>query len=154
MQLRIPPPLVMLIAAALMWVLHRWLPLGQLIIRPWNYLALLPAVIGRVISVSAGGSFRRARTSFDAFKPKEASSLVTDGVYRISRNPMYLGLVLMLIAWAIWLGTVSPWVVVALFVILMTITQIIPEEKALEEHFGETYLTYQRRVGRWIGRRG
>lgn len=152
-QLRIPPPLLMLLAAALMWVLHRWLPLGHLIDTPWNYFALLPGAIGRVITVAAGGRFRRARTTFDPFKPRETSSLVTDGVFQVSRNPMYLGLVLLLIGWAIWLGTVSPWLVPPLFAILMTIAQVVPEEKALEERFGETYLAYRRSVGRWIGRR-
>ena len=144
----------MLLAAALMWVLHHWLPLAQLIGTPWNYLGLLPFVAARVISVAAGTRFRQARTSFDAFNPREASTLVTDGVFRISRNPMYLGLVLVLIGWAIWLGTASPWLVVPLFAILMTVAQIVPEEAALEERFGEAYLAYRRSVGRWIGRRG
>src|SRR5437764_11651428 len=106
MQLRIPPPLVMLLAAALMWALHTWLPLGQLITAPWNYIAALPVVIGRAITVAAGKRFRQARTTFDPFKPGESSGLVTEGVFRFSRNPMYLGLLLLLIGWALWLGTV------------------------------------------------
>jgi protein-S-isoprenylcysteine O-methyltransferase Ste14 len=126
----------MLLAATLMWVLHRWLPLGHLIATPWNYFGLLPVVIGRAITVAAGTRFRQARTTFDPCKPRETSSLVTEGVFRISCNPMYLGLVLLLIGWAIWLGTASPWLVVPLFVILMTIAQIVPEEVALEERFG------------------
>lgn len=150
--LRIPPPLVMLLAAALMWGLHRWVPLGQLLTLPWNYLALIPVVVGRVISVAAGTRFRQARTTFDAFKPRDAASLVTDGVFRISRNPMYLGLLLMLIGWAIWLGTLSPWLVVPLFVLLMTRAQIVPEEKALEERFAERYRAYRHSVGRWVSR--
>jgi protein-S-isoprenylcysteine O-methyltransferase Ste14 len=152
MQLRIPPPLVMLLAAALMWALHRWLPLGHLIATPWNYFAAIPAVIGRAITVAAGTRFRQARTTFDILKPREASYLVTDGVFRLSRNPMYLGSLLLLIAWAVWLGTVSPWLVPPLFVIFISVVQIIPEEQALEEIFGETYLAYRNSVRRWIGR--
>jgi protein-S-isoprenylcysteine O-methyltransferase Ste14 len=152
MQPRIPPPLVMLLAAALMWALHRWLPLGHLIATPWNYFAVLPAAIGRAITVAAGVRFRQARTTFDPFKPREASCLVTVGVFRVSRNPMYLGLVLLLIGWALWLGTVSPWLVPPLFVIVMSVAQIVPEEQALEERFGETYLAYRHSVRRWIGR--
>jgi len=152
MQPRIPPPLVMLLAAALMWALHRWLPLGQLIATPWNYFAVLPAAIGRVITVAAGVRFRQARTTFDPLKPREASCLVTNGVFRVSRNPMYLGLVLLLIGWALWLGTVSPWLVPPLFVIVISVAQIVPEEQALEELFGETYLAYRHSVRRWIGR--
>jgi protein-S-isoprenylcysteine O-methyltransferase Ste14 len=149
---RIPPPLVMLLAAALMWALHRWLPLGHLIVTPWSYFAALPAVIGRAITVAAGARFRQARTTFDPFKPREASVLVTGGVFRVSRNPMYLGLLLLLIAWALWLGTVSPWLVLPLFATVISVGQIVPEERALEERFGETYLAYRRSVRRWIGR--
>src|SRR6267142_6178272 len=113
----------MLLAAALMWALHRWLPLGHLIATPWNYFGVLPVAIGRAITVAAGVRFRQARTTFDPFKPRETSCLVTDGVFRVSRNPMYLGSVLLLIG------------------------------RALEELFGETYLAYRHSVGRWIGRR-
>jgi protein-S-isoprenylcysteine O-methyltransferase Ste14 len=153
MQLRVPPPLVMLLAAALMWSLHRWLPLDHLIAIPWNYLAVLPVAIGRAITVAAGVRFREARTTFDPLKPGEASSLVTDGVFRISRNPMYLGLVLLLIGWAQWLGTMSPWLVPPLFVALISVAQIVPEERALERRFGKAYLAYRHSVRRWIGRR-
>ncbi len=142
----------MLFVVALMWVLHRWLPLGQLVVTPWNYFALLPVVIGRAITVAAGMRFRKARTTFDASKPRDASCLVTDGVFRFSRNPMYLGLVLLLIGWALWLGTVSPWLVLPLFVIVTSVAQIVPEEQALEERFGEPYLAYRHSVRRWIGR--
>jgi protein-S-isoprenylcysteine O-methyltransferase Ste14 len=142
----------MLLAAALMWALHRWLPLGQLIGTPWSYFGVLPAAFGRAISVAAGGRFRQAGTTFDPFKPGDASYLVTGGVFQISRNPMYLGLVLLLIGWAMWLGTVSPWLVPPLFAVLICRAQIVPEEKALEARFGETYLAYRRRVRRWIGR--
>jgi protein-S-isoprenylcysteine O-methyltransferase Ste14 len=150
-KVRIAPPLVMLLAAAVMWALHRWLPLDQLIATPWTYFAALPAVIGRVISVRAGARFRQARTTFDPFEPAKASSLVTDGVFRISRNPMYLGSLLLLIAWALLLGTLSPWFVPPLFVIAISIVYIAPEERALEEVFGETYVAYRHRVRRWIG---
>ena len=66
---------------------------------------------------------------------------------------MYLGLVLLLIGWAIWLGSASPWVIPPLFVIVITVVQIIPEEQALEQLFGEEYRSYRRSVARWIGRR-
>jgi protein-S-isoprenylcysteine O-methyltransferase Ste14 len=148
----IPPPLAMLLAALIMWALHHFLPLRQLIAAPWNYLAVVPVAISRVISVAAGRRFREARTTFDPVRPELTTHLVTEGVYRFSRNPMYLGLVLMLIAWALWLGTAIPWVVPPLFAIWMSITQIAPEEQALEKVFGATYAAYRRSVNRWIGR--
>jgi protein-S-isoprenylcysteine O-methyltransferase Ste14 len=78
---------------------------------------------------------------------------VTGGVFQFSRNPMYLGLLLILTGWAMGLGTASPWMVPPVFVIVVTLLQIIPEEQALEKLFGEQYVEYRRRVARWIGRR-
>jgi protein-S-isoprenylcysteine O-methyltransferase Ste14 len=144
---------MMLLAAVLMWALHQWLPFGRLVTAPWNYLGVLPVVMGRVITVAAGTRFRRAQTTFDPFKPGDTSSLVTDGVFGFSRNPMYLGLVLLLIGWAVWLGTVSPWFVVPVFVVVMSVTRIAPEERALAGVFGEGYAAYCGRVRRWVGRR-
>ena len=142
----------MLLAASLMWALHRWLPLGHLIAAPWNQLGVLPAATGVAISVAAFMRFRQARTTVNPREPKKASCLVADGVFRVSRNPMYLGLLLLLIGWAVWLGTASPWLVPPLFVIVISAAQIVPEEQALEELFGEEYRAYRQRVARWIGR--
>jgi len=152
MQPHIPPPFLMLLAACLMWALRRWLPLGQLISTPWNQLAVLPAAAGVAIAVAAFVRFRQARTTVNPMDPRKASCLVTDGVFHISRNPMYLGLLLLLIGWAVWLGTASPWLVPPLFVIVISAAQIAPEEQALEELFGEEYRAYRQRVARWIGR--
>ena len=76
---------------------------------------------------------------------------MADGVFRFSRNPMYLGLLLLLIGWAVWLGSASPWLVPPLFVIILTFVQIIPEEQALSRNFGEQYVSYRESVARWIG---
>jgi protein-S-isoprenylcysteine O-methyltransferase Ste14 len=153
MQLRIPPPIVMLLAAALMWALHHWMPLGHWIAPPWNRLGGLAGVVGIAIAVAAFVHFRQAGTTVNPMDPSKASRLVTDGVFCVSRNPMYLGLVLLLIGWAVWLGSVSPWLVPPLFVIVITVVQIIPEEQALGQLFGDQYLSYRRSVARWIGRR-
>ena len=153
MKLRIPPPVIWLLAALLMWTAHRWMPIAQLIESPWTRLALLPVAIGVGIIYDANVRFRRAQTTVNPLKPHMASSLVMEGIYGISRNPMYLGLTLLLIAWALWLGSLSPWIVVVLFPIIITGLQIIPEEHALAKLFGESYLDYRNRVARWIGRR-
>jgi protein-S-isoprenylcysteine O-methyltransferase Ste14 len=144
----------MLIGAALMWSLCRWLPIAHWIGRPWNRLGALPVAIGLVIAVDAFRRFRYARTTVNPMDPSKATQLLTDGVFRISRNPMYLGLVLLLIGWAIWLHSASPWLIPPLFVIVITRIQIIPEERALVRLFGEQYTAYRRSVARWIGRRG
>ena len=83
--------------------------------------------------------------------PSTASRLVTGGVFRISRNPMYLGLTLLLIGWAVWLGSASPWLIPPLFVTIVTLLQILPEEEALGQLFGQQYVEYRRDVARWLG---
>ncbi len=142
MRSRIPPPIVMVLAALLMWALDWWMPLAQWIRWPWNRLGWLAAAVGVAIAVAARMRFRRVGTTVNPLDPSRASHLVTDGVFRVSRNPMYLGLVLLLIGWAIWLGSASPWLVPPLFVIVLTVVQIIPEEQALGRRFGEQYLSY------------
>jgi protein-S-isoprenylcysteine O-methyltransferase Ste14 len=109
------------------------------------------AAVGIAVDVAAFMRFRKAGTTVNPLDPSKASRLVTDGVFRVSRNPMYLGLVLLLIGWAVWLGSVSPWLVPPLFVIVLTVVQIIPEEQALSRRFGEEYLSYRQSVARWIG---
>lgn len=153
MKTRIPPPIIMLLAALVMWALHRWMPLAQWIDHPWNRLGWLPVLAGIGIAVAAIGRFQQAHTTVNPREPHTASSLVTDGVFRLSRNPMYLGLLLVLIGWALYLGSTSPWIVPPLFVMVVTVLQIIPEEQALEKLFGEAYHDYRQHVMRWIGRR-
>ena len=153
MRPRIPPPILMLLAAVLMWALDHWMPLGRWIASPWNRLGGLAVAIGVAVDVAALMRFRQVGTTVNPLDPSKASHLVTDGVFRISRNPMYLGLVLLLIGWAVWLGSATPWLVPPLFVIVITVVQIIPEEQVLGQRFGEQYVSYQRSVARWIGRR-
>jgi len=143
----------MLIAAALMWALCRWLPIVYWIDRPWNRLGAIPAAFGIGIAVAAVTRFRHARTTVNPMDPSKATQLVNDGVFRMSRNPMYLGLVLLLVGWAIWLRSASPWVIPPLFALVITRIQIIPEERALERLFGPQFIAYRRSVPRWIGRR-
>jgi protein-S-isoprenylcysteine O-methyltransferase Ste14 len=149
----IPPPLLMLLAAALMWSMHRWWPLASLLSSPWNRIALLPTVAGILIAAAAITQFRRSQTTLNPIEPSRASHLVTAGIFGLTRNPMYLGLLLLLIGWALWLGSASPWFVPPLFAILIYAAQIAPEERALEALFGEAYGAYRQKVGRWIGRR-
>jgi protein-S-isoprenylcysteine O-methyltransferase Ste14 len=153
MRLHIPPPVVTAVAAALMWASHRWTPLAHWIEPPWNRIGGLVAVAGVAIAVAAIAHFRRVGTTVDPTDPSKSSRLVTDGVFRASRNPMYLALLLLLIGWAIWLGSATPWLGPPLFVVVLTRVQIIPEEVALRRRFGQQYVLYQQRVARWIGRR-
>jgi protein-S-isoprenylcysteine O-methyltransferase Ste14 len=152
MNPRIPPPLLMLLAAALMWTMQRWWPMAHWLSTPWNRIGLLPAAAGILIAAAAITQFRRSRTTLNPIEPSRASHLVTGGIFGFSRNPMYLGLVLLLIGWACWLGSATPWLVPPLFAILIYAAQIVPEERALEAVFGDAYVAYRHRVARWIGR--
>ena len=95
-------------------------------------------------------SFRRARTTVNPLRPANSSALVTSGIYRHTRNPMYLGMATLLAAWATWLGT--PWALfgIVAFVAWITRFQIIPEERVLANLFGADFAAYRARVRRWI----
>jgi protein-S-isoprenylcysteine O-methyltransferase Ste14 len=150
----IPPPLLMLLAAGLMWSMHRWWPIVIWLGAPWNRIGALPIATGIAIAAAAITRFRQSGTTLNPLEPGKATHLVTDGIFRLSRNPMYLGLSLLLIGWALWLGTASPWLVPPVFVLFIYRAQIVPEERALETLFGARYLEYRHTVARWFGRSG
>jgi protein-S-isoprenylcysteine O-methyltransferase Ste14 len=149
----IPPPILALIAAVVMWALNRWLPLVLLFEAPWYRLAVVPVVLGVVIASVAFETFRRVRTTVDPRDPAKATYLVRQGVFSFTRNPMYVGLLLVLIGWGVWLQSASVWIVPPLFWMIITYGQIAAEERALHRLFGDSYTEYCREVPRWVGRR-
>lgn len=124
--------------------------MADLIRPPWNMLALiiLPAAI--FSDFWSLLLFFRAHTSVNPLYPEKATHLVTTGSYRYSRNPMYLGLVMLLLAWGIFLGSLSVFLFVPLFIFILTWMQVIPEEKILADKFGQPYLDYKVKVRRWL----
>jgi len=149
----VPPPIVALVAALAMWALDRWFPLDHWLSFPLQRLGSLPAVVGFAVASAAFMSFRRVHTTVNPLLPDKATHLVTEGVFGMTRNPMYLGLLLVLLGWAIWLGSIAPLFVLPAFWVMITYAQIIPEEHALGKVFGEDYAAYRRKVNRWLGRR-
>ena len=150
MKLKIPPVAVVLILAALMWLaasaapsLHYALP-G----RPPAAVGL--ALIGVAVCISGVVSFQRAGTTVNPMKPGSASRLVVAGVYHFTRNPMYLGLLLALLGWAVFLSNALAFAAGPLFVLYMNRFQIKPEERALASLFPQEYALYKARVRRWI----
>ena len=95
-------------------------------------------------------AFRASGTTVNPLTPERASALVTGGVYRVTRNPMYVGLAFVLLAWAVALSAVLPFVGIVAFTLYITRFQIRPEERVLEELFGQEYATYATRVRRWL----
>lgn len=147
---RIPPPLVALLIALLMWLAAEWLPSTGLppVIRYGAGAIVLMA--GICFALPAVRSFRRAGTTVNPVKIEAASDLVTSGIYNVSRNPMYVGLTLVLCAWSFFLGSLWTLVGPVVFVAYITRFQIIPEERVLAVKFGESYREYCRRVRRWL----
>ncbi len=150
---RIPPPVYALATGAVIWALDRYLPGLPPVRTPWDKLGWLLVAIGIGLDVYAIGSFVRTRTTVNPLHPERASRLIVSGIYRYSRNPMYLGLVFSLCGWTVLVGSPLWLPLVALFMRLLDVVQIAPEEKALRARFGDAYLSYTRRVGRWLGRR-
>ena len=111
-------------------------------------------MVGALIALFAAiRRFGHAGTTVSPLQPEQTSALVTDGIYTWTRNLMYLGFTMLLIGWAMRLGTLTPFVGPLLFVALIERVQILPEEHALRAHFGKEYADYRARVNRWFGRR-
>ena len=150
MRLICPPPLVALILAFAMWLLHRQTA-GLAVAFPFQvHFAAVLAIIGLALDLNALRRFLKARTTISPFRPNRTERLVTGGVYRLTRNPMYLGMLLLLSAWAVWLGNPLNLAALAAYVAFITQFQIKPEERALAKKFGQPYLDYCARVRRWL----
>lgn len=150
LELKIPPPIVGLLVAAAMWKIASVCSSLDVSLFIREVIAGVLLFVGAAIAFPSFVALIRARTTFGSMKPKAASSLVTSGIYRFTRNPMYLSVLLILIAWAIFLS--SAWALVGpvAFVLYINRFQIKPEERALAAMFGTAYNEYMGRVRRWL----
>lgn len=150
LELKIPPVAVGAILAFSMWLTAFAAPTFALVF-PGRWLCAAGlTLLGTGISASGVVSFRRARTTLNPTKPGTAASLVVSGIYRFTRNPMYLGFSVVLLGWAVFLSNPLALVGAAAFVVYITRFQIVPEERALAALFGLDFLDYKRRVRRWV----
>ena len=150
MRLLLPPPLVVLLLAGLMWLVNRTLNFDR-----FSWPLQLPLagsflVLGITLMVAAATAFVRHKTTVNPMKPANASRLITTGIFSFSRNPIYLGDLLLLAALAIGFGHATNFALLPLFVLYINRFQIEPEEAALTKLFGASYMTYQAQVRRWI----
>ena len=148
MKTKIPPPILALVMIGLIY-------LSSLIIEPliFNYqglLSVLVFIMGLACAIPSFRLFARYKTTISPLTPSDATTLVTKGMYGYSRNPMYLGLLLLTVASTIWFGTWLGIIINIVFIFLINFLQIIPEEEALLEIFGEEYEEYKKNVRRWI----
>ncbi len=150
LELKVPPLALVLLVGAAMWLASVVAPALALLV-PFKYaIAIAVALAGTSAVLLGAFSFRRASTTLNPLHPEAASSLVTTGIYRVTRNPMYLGFALVLLAWAVLLGNALAFVLVPAFALYMNRFQIEPEERALSTMFGAEFAAYQRRVRRWL----
>jgi protein-S-isoprenylcysteine O-methyltransferase Ste14 len=150
LELRIPPPIVGFIVAGGMWAvahLPRILQLPTLVRVP---IAGVLAAIGVAVALGGVMSFHRAQTTVNPLKPETSAALVSTGVYSFTRNPMYLGMVLVLLAWAVYLSSIWSLLGPVVFALYITRFQIVPEERVLDGLFGAPFAAYKKRVRRWL----
>ena len=150
LELKVPPLLVWLIfAGAMPGVAH--LASGLSYALPARLVVALALVaLGAAIALAGVIAFRRQRTTVNPLTPSASSSVVSSGVYRVSRNPMYLGFLLALAGWALFLSNAAALLLLPVFVAYMTQYQIKPEERALLGEFGPEFAQYMARVRRWV----
>ncbi len=147
---KIPPPAVGLLVAAAMWAAADAGPQFALAPQAKHLIVALLIAAGATFDFLGLIAFHKSRTTINPLRPERTSSLVTGGVYRITRNPMYAGMALLLLAWAVHLSAWLPFAGVPAFMWYITRFQIKPEERVLESLFGGDFLNYAARVRRWL----
>lgn len=150
LELRVPPPIQLMAFGVLMWGTAKLVPDASFRLPAWPWISVLSLVAGLAFAVAGMVEFRRAETTVDPLNPDKASALVTGGVYRFTRNPMYVGLLLILTGWGAYLGSWVGLLGLPLFCVYITRFQIQPEERVMANKFGDAYADYQARVQRWL----
>lgn len=151
LECKIPPPIITLLFGLLSFGLQRY---GSVYEFPFpevlKLLAVVSVVAGMGCAVLGVIQFKKVKTTVNPHQLNSASVLVTTGIYRFTRNPMYVGLALCLFAGCLWLAELSSFIVLPAFIYTLERLQIIPEERALESKFGENYKIYKKQVKRWL----
>ena len=150
LELKVPPPVVALFMAGLSWLAAWAAPNLGFVLPHRNAIVLALFVAGVCVAVLGVASFRRARTTLNPLKPEKSSALVVSGIYRYTRNPMYLGLLLVLLGWASFLSNALAFVCLPVFILYMNRFQIDPEERVLASVFGQEFTAYLSKVRRWL----
>jgi protein-S-isoprenylcysteine O-methyltransferase Ste14 len=150
LALKIPPLGLVVIAAALMWIASSASPAFDVFLPAKSLVAASLALIGALTCLAGVASFRRAKTTVNPMKLNSTSSLVISGIYKYTRNPMYLGFVLVLLGWAAFLSNLAALALLPAFILYINCFQIMPEEHMLACLFPHAFPEYRARVRRWI----
>jgi len=147
---KIPPPIIALMVGSLMWYLSKHIPLLTFHFFAQEYLAYILMVIGISLDIISFFNFRKNKTTVNPIRPDKTKKLVVTGFYTFTRNPMYLGMFLILFGTGLIFSSISGLFALPLFIVLINELQIKPEEKMLEKLFGERFIEYKTKVRRWI----
>lgn len=150
LELRIPPLALFAVFAVAIWAAGRYLPTANLALPGRQTIALISILLGLGVISAGVFEFRRRKTTMSPFSPERTASVVSSGIYRWTRNPMYLGMALALFGVAVWQANLFGFAVVLLFCAYLTRFQIVPEERMLLKLFGEEFAAYMNQVRRWI----
>ena len=150
MKLLIPPPIQALLSIIMMWLISRYFLHANFSLNGINILALVFLIIAVIILILSINKFRKIKTTISPLKLNKTSSLINSGIYRYTRNPMYLGLLLILFSTALFLKNFISFLIIPLFILFITKNQILPEEETLENIFEEENKNYKKKVRRWI----
>ena len=145
---KIPPPLVALTFGFLINYTKNIFP--KIEISNDIIFGSFMIIIGLIIILSAIILFKKYQTTITPLNPSNATKLITDGIYKFSRNPMYLGLLLVLLGISIILNPVGGLSLIPLFILYLNLFQIIPEENAMVDLFKDEFSEYQKNVRKWI----
>lgn len=149
LELKIHPPIVLLICLGLVYFLSHYLPMLAIPLILSN-LYIYVAVVGVLIPLVGLWEFRKAKTTIDPTKPEKTTNLVSNGIYRFTRNPMYLGMQFIIIAAVLKFTNYLGFIALPCFILYITQFQIKPEERIIEGIFGEEYIQYKKKVRRWF----
>ncbi|MCV2217142.1 methyltransferase family protein [Thauera sp. Sel9] len=150
LETKIPPPVVMVLLGAVVYGVAPLLPELSFEFALRTTLAIALVLVGLALNILPALAFLRAGTTFNPLRPASATSLVTSGIYRHTRNPMYLGDSVILLGWALYLGNAAAFVAVPAFMLYITRFQIQPEERHLSARFPEAYASFCKRTPRWL----
>lgn len=148
LELKIPPLIVTLVFGVIIWAAPVLFEFGGNGI--FVFLSIFLFLVGTLVSILGVIEFREVKTTVNPMSPKDSNHLVVKGIYKYTRNPMYLGFLLWLLSFSVLLRNPISLTVIVLFVIYMNMFQIRPEENVLEEKFGKEYLKYKENVRRWL----
>ena len=148
MKKRIPPPLIAMLCVLIIFLSKSIFP--SFVFSYKLQLGIFVSTIGFLLLIISIKSFIDNKTTINPLNLKKSTYLVTSGVFRFSRNPMYLGMLLFLLGTAIILNIIGGLIISILFIFYMNFFQIIPEEMALQNLFGKNYRNYRKTVRRWI----